>query len=73
MVQKKVNRIFYYSAINARDTMITKALSHYHIDFGVTIMNIISTNPVEIAVSIIAIKLGISNKIILGLIIAFLV
>ena len=73
MVQKKVNRVLHFSVMNARDTMITKTLSHYHIDFGVTIMNIVTTNPLEIAVSILAIKLGITNKIILGLIIAFLI
>ena len=63
----------HFSVINARDTMITKTLNHYHFEFGITIMNIITSNPLEIAVSILALKLGITNKLILGLIIAFLI
>lgn len=63
----------FFSATNARDTIITKTLNYYHIDFGITILNILTTNPYEVALTIIALKLGISNKIILGLIIAFLV
>jgi hypothetical protein len=73
MVKKKVNRIINYSVLNARDYLITQTLNHYHYDFGVTILNIISTNPIEITVGLLSIKLGITNKILIGLIIAFLI
>lgn len=53
--------------------MITQMLNHYNMDFGITILNIISSNPLEITVSLLSIKLGITNKLIIGLIIAFLI
>jgi len=73
VAKKKVNRIFNYSALNSRDYLITKILNNYHYDFGVTIMNIISSNPLEITVGILTVKLGITNKILIGLVIAFLI
>jgi hypothetical protein len=55
-----------------RDIAINQALINCNIQFGVAIYSVISMNPYEIALSILAVKLGISNKIVIGLIIAFL-
>ena len=73
MVQKKVNRIFNYTAISVRDSMINNILTSHHFDFGVTIYSIIASNPIEIAVSILSLKLGITNKVLIALIIGFLI
>ena len=43
-----------------------KALINSNLNWGVTIYNIVSTNPLEIALSILAVKLGVTNKIVLG-------
>jgi hypothetical protein len=58
----------------SRDIAVNQLLINSHLPtWGVTIYNIINTNPLEIAISILALKLGITNKIILGLIVAFLI
>jgi hypothetical protein len=44
----------------------------YMFNFGLDVYNIVSTTPIEMAIAILGIKLGITNKIILSLIIAFL-
>jgi hypothetical protein len=54
------------------DYSINKILSNYHIPFGITIQNIIAYHPYEVVLSLLALKLGITNKIILSVIIAFL-
>jgi hypothetical protein len=54
------------------DYSINQILSMYYIPFGVTIQNIMAYQPYDIALSILALKLGITNKIILSIIIAFL-
>jgi hypothetical protein len=41
-------------------------------NWGVTIYNILSANPYEIAINILALKLGIANKLLIILIVAFL-
>ena len=55
-----------------RDIGVNQGLASCHLNWGVTIYNIVNTNPLEIALSILAVKLGVTNKIILGLIIAFI-
>ena len=55
-----------------RDIAVNQALINSNLNWGVTIYNIVSTNPLEIALSILAVKLGVTNKIVLGLIIAFI-
>jgi len=54
------------------DLAMNRILEMYHIPFGVAIQNIVMYNPYEIALSILALKLGITNKIILSVILAFL-
>ena len=57
-----------------RDMAVNQILINSHLPmWGVTIYNIINTNPLEIAIGILALKLGFSNKILLGLIVAFLI
>ena len=41
-------------------------------NWGVTIYNILSANPYEIAINILALKMGVANKLLIILIIAFL-
>jgi len=55
-----------------RDVAINQALISSHLNWGVTIYSVISANPLEIALNILAVKLGVTNKIILTLIVAFL-
>lgn len=55
----------------ARDTLINKIFDYYHITNGALLYSIITTNPVDIVISILAAKFGIS-KIIITIIIAFL-
>lgn len=54
------------------DYSINKLLNNSLVPFGITIQNIMSYHPYEIALSVLALKLGITNKIILSVIIAFL-
>lgn len=58
--------------IFSRDIAVNQILINSNMNFGVTIYNILTVNPYEVALTILAAKLGFSNKIILGLIIAFL-
>jgi len=73
MVCKKVMRVSKYSVNYFRDSMINNILTSHHYDFGVTIYSIIASNPIEIAVSILSLKLGITNKVLIALIIGFLI
>lgn len=73
MVQKKVIRVSRNGLIMSRDIAINQILINSNINaFGITIYNVLTANPYEIAISILAVKLGFSNKLIIGLIIAFL-
>jgi len=54
------------------DYSINKILCNSYVPFGITIQHIIQYHPYEIALSLLAVKLGITNKIILSVIIAFL-
>lgn len=73
MVQKKINRTTTYGLVSVRDSLINYSFHRLQFDFGVTIYGIISSNPLEIAVGILSLKLGLSNKILIGLIIGFLI
>ena len=72
MVWKKVIRISKNIFGMGRDVAVNQALINAHINWGVTIYSVISANPLEIALSVLAVKLGVTNKIILTLIVAFL-
>lgn len=69
---KKVSRVHNNLISIGMDFSINKILDMYHIPFGITIQNIMSYHPYEVALSIIALKLGITNKLLLTLILAFL-
>ena len=55
-----------------RDLLINRLCKMYNFDYGLIVYNVIIYNPVEVAISILALKLGM-NKILLSLIIAFLI
>jgi hypothetical protein len=55
-----------------RDYAINYLLKMYNVSYGLVIYNTIMFNPIEIAISILALKLGV-NKLVLGMIIAFLI
>jgi len=69
---KKVKRVGDNLISVGIDYSINQILTTWHIPFGVSIQQVMSYHPYEIALSIIAMKLGITNKIILSVIIAFL-
>ena len=48
-----------------RDVAINQALISSHFNWGVAIYNIITTNPLEITLNVLALKLGFTNKIII--------
>lgn len=54
------------------DFTMNKILDMYHIPFGVTIQHVMMYQPYDIALSIVALKLGIQSKLVLSIIIAFL-
>ena len=54
-----------------RDTVVTKLLNHYNLNNGLLFYSIVSANPIDIIIGIIATKLGLS-KVVVTLIIAFL-
>jgi hypothetical protein len=55
-----------------RDTCINHLCKAYNINYGLVIYNTIMFNPLEIAISMLALKLGM-NKILITLIIAFII
>jgi hypothetical protein len=73
MVCKKVVRVSKYSVNYCRDNAINQIMINGNMTFGLPFYNIIAASPLDIAVSLIAVKLGITNKILIGLIIAFLI
>jgi len=73
MVSKKVKRVSKYSVNYCRDNAINQIMISSNMTFGIPFYNIIAASPIDIAVSLIALKLGIKNKILIGLIIAFLI
>lgn len=72
MVQKKALRVSNNLFTISRDIIINRVLIDNGLTFGLTIYNIATLKPLEVAVGILAVKLGLSNKVILALIVAFL-
>lgn len=72
MVQKKTIKIFRVSRDITRDLLINRLCKMYNFDYGLIVYNVIIYNPIEVAISVLALKLGM-NKIILTIIIAFLI
>ena len=56
----------------SRDALINQVCKMYNINYGLVVYSIVVFNPLEMAISILALKLGV-NKIIISLIIAFLI
>ena len=72
MVQKKALRSYYIMRDTARDALINQLCKAYNINYGLIIYNTIMFNPIEIAISILDMKLGM-NKLLISLIIAFII
>jgi hypothetical protein len=70
--EKKGMRICNNLSSIIMDYTINQVLTTYRIPFGITIQNIMAYQPYDFALSILAIKLGITNKVILSVILAFL-
>jgi hypothetical protein len=70
-VQKKIKNIFFKFFDIGRDTLINKLLNYYHINNGILIYSIISANPIDMVIGLLASKLGLS-KVVIMLIVAFL-
>jgi len=70
-VQKKLKNIFFKFFDIGRDTLINKLLNYYHINNGILIYSIISANPIDLVIGLLASKLGLS-KVVIMLIVAFL-
>jgi hypothetical protein len=73
-----MKNIRYVAIGSSRDIAVNQLVvsgytAKYGLNFGVDIYNIITTSPIEMAIALLGIKLGITNKIILSLIIAFLI
>ena len=71
-VQKKIKNIFFKFFDIGRDTLINKLLNYYHINNGILIYSIISANPIDMVIGLLASKLGLS-KVVIMLIVAFLI
>jgi hypothetical protein len=73
---KKVIRVGVNGVKIGRDLAVNQMLMHTNLyalnSIGITIYNVLTANPYEIAFSILAVKLGITNKILIGVILAFL-
>jgi hypothetical protein len=72
MVQKKGIRVGRNMSYIARDYAINKILINSHTNWGLTISQIMSYSPSDLAISLLIAKLGFGNKMIVALIIAFL-
>jgi hypothetical protein len=69
---KKVRRVHNNLISVGMDFTINKILDIYSIPFGLTIQHVMMYHPYEVALSILALKLGIHSKLVLSVIIAFL-
>ena len=69
---KKIRRVHNNLISVGMDFTMNKILDMYHIPFGVTIQHVMMYQPYDIALSIVALKLGIQSKLVLSIIIAFL-
>jgi len=68
---KKKIKIYYKIRDIGRDTLMNKLFTHFNLNSTLMLYNIISANPIDIIIGIIASKLGLSKVIVL-LIIAFI-
>lgn len=71
MVEKKGINIAYTIRDVGRDYLINRLFKMYNINYAPLIYSIVMMNPVDVAITAIALKIGV-NKIVLSLIIAFL-
>lgn len=71
MVEKKGVNIAYTIRDVGRDYLINRLFKMYNINYAPLIYSIVMMNPVDVAITAIALKIGV-NKIVLSLIIAFL-
>jgi hypothetical protein len=69
---KKVNRVSGNLMSIGIDLTINRILNELNIPFGLTIQHVMAYSPYDIALSIIAVKLGIQSKLVLAIIVAFL-
>jgi hypothetical protein len=51
---------------------VNQILISSHTSFGLTIAQILQYNPIDVAIGLIIAKLGFGNKLVIGLILAFL-
>jgi hypothetical protein len=72
MVPKKGIRVGRNVSYIARDYTINKILMGSHTSWGVTISQIMSYSPTDLAISLLVAKLGFGNKLVIALIVAFL-
>ena len=72
MVQKKGIRVGRNMSYIGRDYAINKILINSSTNWGVTISQILSYTPTDLAISLLIAKLGFGNKIVVALILAFL-
>lgn len=72
MVLKKGLRISGNLFSIGRDIAINQVLMSLNMPITMTVYNIISANPIQVAIALLATKFGIHSKIVLTLIIAFL-
>lgn len=73
LFKKRINRRCFLKFRDiGRDNLINKILEHYNIQNGILLYNIITANPIDIVIAILASKLGLS-KFIVTIIIAFLI
>ena len=69
---KKVKRVQTNLVSVGLDFTINRILNELNIPFGLTIQHVMAYSPYDIALSIIAVKLGIQSKLVLAIIVAFL-
>jgi hypothetical protein len=72
MAKKKGLNAYYITRDSLRDAIINQLCKTYNVQYGLVLYNAIMFNPIEMAISILALKLGV-NKILVSLIIAFLI
>jgi len=56
-----------------RDIAINQIFINSNTGWGITIVNILSHTPTDMAITLLAAKLGFANKLVIGLILAFLI
>ena len=71
-LQKKGLRILKIARDTATEYAIQKLCNIYNIQYGLIIYTIVSANPIDVIISLLAAKLGLS-KVVITLIIAFLI